>query len=176
MNIPSNNVRDYPNLTRAVNDMVGEINNRSPYKESGSQKLVVPDYYYIEDGAFVVQFKYRGQVGSMSIEFGSRGRNTGLPNRKDPPVNSILRWVEKKGIRGKQRRSRITGRFQRGFYTAKQVAYAIARLIGRRGTAAKGWGRELVAKVVDEYQVRFSQAVAKDFDYQFAKYFPDLAK
>lgn len=175
MNLPSNNVRDYPNLTRAVNDMFAEINARSPYKERNTHQLAVPNIYYIDGDAFVAEFRYGGLAGSMSIEFGSRGRDSGLPKRKNPPMQSILRWVEKKGIRGRQKRSKI-GRFKSGFYNLKQTAYAIAKHIGAVGTKPKGWGQALVPKVVAEYQVRFSQAFADDMEYQITKYYPDLAK
>lgn len=183
MNLPSNNVRDYPNLTRVVNQFVAEINSKNPYHYNGkAANLWNVKYYYVQDGAFIIEYEWFGSAAAMSIEFGSRGRidgdggRKGGMDRKDPPLVRIMDWVKKKRIRGFNRRSTVTGRFIRGRYKIKQVAWQIAHKIGEHGTKAKGWGRQLVEEIFPKYEDDFNDAVALDIEYQITKYYPDLAK
>ena len=172
--IPSNNIRDYPNAVKLANEMFSEINERSPYPERSTSKLTVVKYYYIDGSHFVAEFDYRGTVRSMSIEFGSRGRLSGLPSREDPPADSILHWMKKKGINtARHRRSRVTGRYIKS-YNLRQVAYAIAHHIGDVGTKPKGWGREMAEKIFRDYEARFNDAFAADFELQLQKEHPEL--
>lgn len=173
MTIPSNDVRDYPNMKRTADEMFSVINARSPYRERDTHNLIVVRYYYVDQNAFVAEYDFRGEAGSMSIEFGSRGRRTGLKNRKDPPFESIFRWVEKKGLHANRRRSKITGRYLRSF-SLKQVTYGIMHHIGELGTRPKGWGRALAEEIFERYEERFSDAFAADVEYQVNKYYPDL--
>ena len=175
MTLPSTNVRDYPNMTKAANEMFAYINEHSPYGDRGTHNLIVVQSYYIDGPYFTAEYRYGGTVRSMSIEFGSRGRSTGLPDRYDPPASSILEWIEKKGIKSRYRKSKVTGRFIRN-YSLKQLAYAIAHTVGQRGTKEKGWGRELAEKTFKEWEWQFSDAFAKDIDYQIEKYYPELLK
>lgn len=173
MNLPSNDVRDYPNMKRTADEMFSEINARSPYQERDTHNLVVVNYYYVDQNFFVAEYDFHGFAGTMSIEFGSRGRSTGLKNRKDPPFESIFRWVQKKGINPRRRRSKVTGRYLRSF-TLKQVTYGIMHHIGELGTRPKGWGRALAEEIFAQYEERFSDAFAADVEYQVNKYYPDL--
>lgn len=176
MTLPSNNVRDYPAMTRTANEMFAEINDRSPYAERDTKKLIVVRSYYIDGPCFVAEYNYSGTVRAMSIEFGSRGRSNGLPKRKNPPAENILEWMKQKGINvARRRRSMITGRFIRS-YNLRQIAYAIAHTIGERGTVGKGWGQELAERIFNEWNERFSEAFVQDIDYQIKKYFPELTK
>lgn len=182
MTIPSSNVRDYPNLTRAVNQFVAEINERSPYHYGNHQRsnLWNVHYYYVENGAFIIDYDWFGNAAAMSIEFGSRGRKDGdggnKPgmSREDPPLSRIVEWVKKKRIRGYNRRSEVTGRFIRGRYNVRQVAWQIKRKIGEHGTRAKKYGQQIVEEVFPKYEEAFNEALAQDIDYQIQKYYPDL--
>ena len=183
MDLPSNNVRDYPNLTKVVNEFVAEINERSPYHDGShnATKLWNVHYYYIEDGAFVIDYDWIGNAAVLSIEFGSRGRldgdggNKPGKERRDPPLSRIMEWVKKKGIKGGRRRSRITGRYIRS-YNLRQVSFLIQRKVGRHGTVAKKYGQQIVEEVFPKYEALFDDAVARDIEYQIAKYYPDLVK
>lgn len=183
MNLPSNNVRDYPNLTRVVNQFVAEINSKNPYHYNGkAANLWNVKYYYVQDGAFIIEYEWFGSAAAMSIEFGSRGRIDGDGGRKEakkranPPFTRIFEWAKKKGIRGHERRSSITGRYIQGNRAIKQAAWRIVRKIGDHGTEAKGYGRQLVAEIFPRYEEDFNDAVALDIEYQITKYYPDLTK
>jgi len=173
MTLPSNDIRDYPNMKRTADEMFSEINARSPYRERDTHNLIVVKYYYVDQNTFVAEYDFRGEVGSMSIEFGSRGRATGLKNRKDPPFASIFDWVQKKGIHARRRRSKVTGRYLRSF-SLKHVTYGIMHRIGELGTKPKGWGRALAEEIFAHYEERFSEAFAADIEYQIEKYYSDL--
>lgn len=183
MNLPSNNVRDYPNLTRAVNQFIAEVNDNNPYHYNGrAANLMSVKYYYVENDSFVIEFDWFGSAAAMSIEFGSRGRIDGDGGRKegmrreDPPMSKIIEWVKKKRIRGYNRRSEVTGRFIRGRYSIKQAAWQIKRKIGEHGTKAKGWGRALVDETYKKYEEVFDAALTQDIEFQIGKYYPDLVK
>lgn len=182
MDIPSTNVRDYPNMTRVVNDFVGEINDKNPYTYHG-QKANIWNvrYYSIEDNAFVIEYDWYGSPAAMSIEFGSRGRldgdggNKDGKDRKDPPISRILEWVKKKGIKGGRRRSGVTGRYIRSF-TQFSIALWVKRKVGEHGTKAKKWAQQMIDETFPKYEPLLDAALAADIDYQMQKYYPDLVK
>lgn len=183
MELPSNNVRDYPNMTKVVNEFVAEINEKSPYHYGNHQKsnLWNVHYYYIEGNAFVIDYDWFGNAAAMSIEFGSRGtidgdggRKEGLDSRYPPPFGSILWWVRLKGIKFR-RHSKVNGRFIKS-YSLLQTTWMIQRKIARHGTRAKGWGQQIVAEVFPTYEERFNEALVQDMEYQMLKYYPDLVK
>ena len=74
-----------------------------------------------------------------------------------------------------RRRSRITGRYIRS-YNLRQVSFLIQRKVGRHGTVAKKYGQQIVEEVFPKYEALFDDAVARDIEYQIAKYYPDLVK
>jgi len=181
--LPSRNVRDYVNTTRVVDEIVAEVNARSPYKsERGvAAKIASVRYYVIRDGSFTIVYDLPGNVVIYSIEFGSRGRVSGDAGRKggrdryDPPVSRIMKWIQKKGIHPARRRSSITGRFIRS-YNIRQLAYAISHHIGDYGTKAKHNAPKIWDEVMQIYQPRIDEALTKDMELIMQKIHPELFK
>ena len=70
---------------------------------------------------------------------------TGRKNGKFPPINSILQWIEDKGIANKLN-SEIT---------KNQLAFLIARKIAREGWKREGFGGvELISEVITEQRIQ----------------------
>lgn len=73
-----------------------------------------------------------------------------------PPVAVILRWIQRKRIRG---RNRTNGRF----ITNNQLAFMIARAIGRNGIRPRPFLRdatnELETTVAETFAIQFSDLI-----------------
>lgn len=181
--LPSNNVRDYAATTRVVDEMMSEINARSPYKSERGQstKIASVRYYVIRDGSFTIVYDFPFNIVVYSIEFGSSGRYSGDGGnkkgveRENPPVSRILKWIEKRGIRARRRRSPITGRFVKS-YTKLQMAYAISHRIGDYGTKAKHYTPPIWEEVMQLYERRIDDALCEDMLNIMKKKHPELFK
>ena len=70
---------------------------------------------------------------------------TGRKNGKFPPINSILKWIEDKGIS-----NRLNSEI-----TKNQLAFLIARKIAREGWKREGFGGvELISEVITEQRIQ----------------------
>lgn len=83
------------------------------------------------------------------IEYGRR------PGQKMPPVDVIMRWVIRKGILGRARMKKMAP--QDLEKEARQVAFAIARKIGR-----DGWRHDNPMLVLEKVGVKLIQSMPND--------------
>lgn len=87
------------------------------------------------------------------VEWDTRGRQTGLPGRKDPPFDAIYKWVKVKKIMPRPG-SKIP--------TQKSLAYAIKHLIGEYGTKGSHDLENARDKVLDIWMDRLREAIGED--------------
>jgi hypothetical protein len=97
-----------------------------------------------------------------AVEFG-RGKN-----KKAPPVNSILAWMQAKPVVLRDARGKFTKSTQE---QKKAVAFLIAKSIGIKGIPARNSFNEAVSLVIDEFTDKLSEAYGKDFTISLEKRF-----
>lgn len=88
------------------------------------------------------------------VEDGTRGRQTGLPGRKDPPVAPIYQWIAVKGIVPSRRNGRLP--------SPLSLAYAIAHTIGEYGTIGTHDLQEAKDSIIPTWEDRILAALERD--------------
>ena len=125
----------------------------------------------VASGTLEKSLKYRLQIKGQSINISiyAKGkasnyflaRENGRRPGKQPPVDAILEWMRIKPIKLRDKES---GKFQKTTEALKrQVAFLIARKIGRDGI--KGWHAfdYAMENIWDEYEAKVVEAYGKDF-------------
>lgn len=86
------------------------------------------------------------------IEYGTRGRLTGNPSRKFPPVSAILRWIQVKP----------SFPSPASLPEQKSLAYLIGRKIRDFGTKGRADLTEAKMTVTEQWRDRISAALGRD--------------
>lgn len=104
------------------------------------------------------------------IDEGTKGRKTGNPNRKFPPFNAILKWVQIKPtlprpftLKGRE----VTDKQFAGWVGGKIMYY------GTKGTHDLEQARD---EVVEKYRERIAEALGHDALYYLVNYAADFAR
>lgn len=87
------------------------------------------------------------------VEWDTRGRQTGLPGRKDPPFDAIYTWVKLK---------KIIPRDKKKCPTQKSLAWAIKRHIGEYGTEGTHDLEKARDFVLEKWMDRLREAIGQD--------------
>lgn len=91
------------------------------------------------------------------VDEGTRGRETGNPSRKFPPLSAIRQWIQVKPVTPrKDSRGRLP--------TTDQLAYLIGRKIRDYGTEATGFFREAETLTEIQFRARLTAAVKADIE------------
>ena len=166
------NEQSAPNFFAVVNDMAKRFVElmQSDYR---MKRKVGRNYTNaVASGTLEKSLAYRLQIKGKSINISvyakgkasqyflarENGRRAGAT---PPPVSAILDWMRLKPIKLRDKES---GKFQKPTETLKrQVAFLIARKIGRDGI--KGWKAFDYAfeNIWDEYEAKVVEAYGKDF-------------
>jgi hypothetical protein len=136
----------------------------------------------VASGTLEKSLKYRLQIKGQNINVsvyakGKAGqyflfRENGRKPGKQPPVDAILEWMRIKPIKLRDKES---GKFKKPTEALKrQVAFLIARKIGRDGI--KGWKAfdYAMENIWDEYESKVVAAYAKDFTATIENEFKDI--
>jgi hypothetical protein len=125
------------------------------------------------------RLKIKGKAIDISIYAKGKASNYFLarengrrPGATPPPVSAILDWMRIKPIKLRDKES---GKFQKPTEALKkQVAFLIARKIGRDGV--KGWKAFDYAfeNIWDEYEAKVVAAYGKDFNATIENQFNDI--
>jgi hypothetical protein len=166
------NEQSAPNFFAVVNDMAKRFVElmQSDYR---LKRKVGRNYTNaVSSGTLVKSLAYRLKVKGKSIDISiyakgkasqyflarENGRRAGAT---PPPVSAILDWMRLKPIKLRDKES---GKFQKPTEALKrQVAFLIARKIGRDGI--KGWHAfdYAMENIWDEYEAKLVEAFGKDF-------------
>ena len=93
------------------------------------------------------------------LEHGTKGRQTGNPNRKFPPVNAILNWIQIKPVIPRPMDGKKAP-------TPQQLAFLIGRKIREFGTIGKPSLEDAKATAWAEWRPRIEEALRTDmYDY-----------
>jgi len=160
-----------PNFFAVVNDMAKRFVElmQSDYR---MKRKVGRNYTNaVASGTLEKSLAYRLQIkgSSINISVYAKGkasqyflaRENGRKPGKQPPVDAILEWMRIKPIKLRDKES---GKFKKPTESLKrQVAFLIARKIGRDGI--KGWHAfdYAMENIWDEYEAKIVEAYGKDF-------------
>jgi hypothetical protein len=160
-----------PNFFAVVNDMAKRFVElmQSDYR---MKRKVGRNYTNaVASGTLEKSLAYRLKIKGKSIDISvyAKGkasqyflaRENGRKPGKQPPVSAILDWMRIKPIKLRDKES---GKFQKPTEALKkQVAFLIARKIGREGI--KGWHAfdYAMENIWDEYEAKVVEAFGKDF-------------
>jgi hypothetical protein len=167
------NEQSAPNFFSVVNDMAKRFVELMQSDYRMKRKVGRNFTNAVASGTLEKSLKYRLKIkgkeinvsvyakGKASKYFLAReeGRRAGA---KPPPVSAILDWMRIKPIK---LRDKETGKFKRPTEELKkQVAFLIARKIGKEGI--KGWKAFDYAyeNIWDEYEAKIVEAYGKDFN------------
>ena len=89
------------------------------------------------------------------VENDTRGRQTGLPGRKDPPFDAIYKWVKVKRILP---RPNEDGKIP----TQRSLAWLIAHKIGEYGTKGSHDLQHTKEEIIPQYLERLRAAIGRD--------------
>ena len=146
------------NTERVLWELAGEIKKR--YKAglkkhdhiagnqlygSVEQEVRVEGHDYIVELHLEDYWKY--------VEWDTRGRQTGLPGRKDPPFDAIYTWVKLK---------KLMPRPGSDIPTQKSLAWAIKHNIGEYGTKGTHDLEEARDFVLDKWMEKVREAIGED--------------
>jgi hypothetical protein len=157
-----------PNFFAVVNDMAKRFVElmQSDYR---MKRKVGRNYTNaVASGTLEKSLAYRLQIKGQSINISvfAKGKASqyflARENGRRPPVSAILDWMRIKPIKLRDKES---GKFKKPTETLKkQVAFMIARKIGRDGI--KGWNAFEYAyeNIWDEYESKVVEAYGKDFN------------
>jgi hypothetical protein len=136
----------------------------------------------VASGTLEKSLKYRLQIKGQNINVSvyAKGkasqyflaRENGRKPGKQPPVDAILEWMRIKPIKLRDKES---GKFKKPTEALKrQVAFLIARKIGRDGI--KGWKAfdYAMENIWDEYESKVVAAYQKDFTATLENQFNDI--
>jgi hypothetical protein len=165
------NEQSAPNFFAVVNDMAQRFVElmQSDYR---LKRKVGRNYTNaVASGTLEKSLKYRLQIKGQSINISiyAKGkasnyflaRENGRKPGKQPPIDAILDWLRIKPIKLRDKQS---GKFQKPTEALKrQVAFLIARKIGKEGI--KGWHAfdYAMENIWDEYEAKVVAAYGKDF-------------
>ena len=165
------NEQSAPNFFAVVNDMAKRFVElmQSDYR---MKRKVGRNYTNaVSSGTLEKSLAYRLKIKGKAIDISiyAKGkasqyflaRENGRKPGKQPPVDAILDWMRIKPIKLRDKES---GKFQKPTEALKkQVAFLIARKIGRDGI--KGWKAFDYAfeNIWDEYEAKVVAAFGKDF-------------
>ena len=165
------NEQSAPNFFAVVNDMAKRFVElmQSDYR---MKRKVGRNYTNaVSSGTLEKSLAYRLKIKGKSIDISvyAKGkasqyflaRENGRKPGKQPPVSAILDWMRIKPIKLRDKES---GKFQKPTEALKkQVAFLIARKIGREGI--KGWHAfdYAMENIWDEYEAKVVEAFGKDF-------------
>ena len=177
------NEQSAPNFFAVVNDMAKRFVElmQSDYR---MKRKVGRNYTNaVASGTLEKSLAYRLKIKGKSIDISvyakgkasqyflarENGRRAGAT---PPPVSAILDWMRLKPIKLRDKES---GKFQKPTEALKkQVAFLIARKIGRDGI--KGWKAfdYAMENIWDEYEAKVVEAYGKDFNAVIENQFNDI--
>ena len=177
------NEQSAPNFFAVVNDMAKRFVElmQSDYR---MKRKVGRNYTNaVASGTLEKSLAYRLQIKGQSINISvfAKGKasnyflareNGRRPGAKQPPVDAILDWMRIKPIKLRDKES---GKFKKSTEELKrQVAFLIARKIGRDGI--KGWHAfdYAMENIWDEYEAKVVAAYGKDFNATIENQFNDI--
>ena len=165
------NEQSAPNFFAVVNEMAKRFVELMQSDYRMKRKVGRNFTNAVASGTLEKSLKYRLQIKGQSINISiyAKGkasnyflaRENGRKPGKQPPVDAILEWMRIKPIKLRDRES---GKFQKPTEALKrQVAFLIARKIGKQGM--KGWHAFDYAyeNIWDEYEAKVVEAYGKDF-------------
>jgi hypothetical protein len=165
------NEQSAPNFFAVVNDMAKRFVELMQSDYRMKRKVGRNFTNAVASGTLEKSLKYRLQIKGQNINVSvyAKGkasqyflaRENGRKPGKQPPVDAILEWMRIKPIKLRDKES---GKFKKPTEALKrQVAFLIARKIGRDGI--KGWKAFDYAyeNIWDEYESKVVAAYAKDF-------------
>jgi len=160
-----------PNFFAVVNDMAKRFVELMQSDYRMKRKVGRNFTNAVASGTLEKSLKYRLQIKGQSINISiyAKGkasnyflaRENGRKPGKQPPVDAILEWMRIKPIKLRDKES---GKFQKPTEALKrQVAFLIARKIGKQGI--KGWHAfdYAMENIWDEYEAQVVAAYQKDF-------------
>lgn len=176
------NEQSAPNFFAVVNDMAKRFVElmQSDYR---MKRKVGKNYTNaVASGTLEKSLAYRLKIKGKSIDISiyAKGkasqyflaRENGRKPGKQPPVDAILEWMRIKPIKLRDKES---GKFKKPTEALKkQVAFLIARKIGRDGI--KGWKAfdYAMENIWDEYEAKVVAAYEKDFTATIENQFNDI--
>jgi len=165
------NEQSAPNFFAVVNDMAKRFVELMQSDYRMKRKVGKNFTNAVASGTLEKSLKYRLQIKGQNINVSiyAKGkaskyflaREDGRKPGKQPPVSAILDWMRIKPIKLRDKES---GKFKKPTEALKkQVAFLIARKIGREGI--KGWKAFDYAyeNIWDEYEAKIFEAFGKDF-------------
>jgi len=165
------NEQSAPNFFAVVNDMAKRFVELMQSDYRMKRKVGRNFTNAVASGTLEKSLAYRLQIkgSSINISVYAKGkasqyflaRENGRKPGKQPPVDAILEWMRIKPI---QLRDKESGKFKKSTESLKrQVAFLIARKIGRDGI--KGWHAfdYAMENIWDEYEAKIVEAYGKDF-------------
>jgi hypothetical protein len=165
------NEQSAPNFFAVVNDMAKRFVELMQSDYRMKRKVGKNFTNAVASGTLEKSLKYRLQIKGQNINVSvyAKGkasqyflaRENGRKPGKQPPVDAILEWMRIKPIKLRDKES---GKFKKPTEALKrQVAFLIARKIGRDGI--KGWKAfdYAMENIWDEYESKVVAAYAKDF-------------
>jgi hypothetical protein len=165
------NEQSAPNFFAVVNDMAKRFVELMQSDYRMKRKVGRNFTNAVASGTLEKSLAYRLQIKGKSINISvyAKGkaseyflaRENGRRPGKQPPVSAILDWMRLKPIKLRDKES---GKFKKSTESLKkQVAFMIARKIGRDGI--KGWHAfdYAMENIWDEYEAQVVAAYQKDF-------------
>ena len=165
------NEQSAPNFFAVVNDMAKRFVELMQSDYRMKRKVGKNFTNAVASGTLEKSLKYRLQIKGQNINVSiyAKGkaskyflaREDGRKPGKQPPVSAILDWMRIKPIKLRDKES---GKFKKPTEALKkQVAFLIARKIGREGI--KGWKAfdYAMENIWDEYEAKIFEAFGKDF-------------
>jgi len=166
------NEQSAPNFFAVVNDMAKRFVELMQSDYRMKRKVGRNFTNAVASGTLEKSLKYRLKIKGKNINVSiyAKGKasqyflareNGRRPGATPPPVSAILDWMRIKPIKLRDKES---GKFQKPTEALKrQVAFLIARKIGRDGI--KGWKAFDYAyeNIWDEYEAKIFEAFGKDF-------------
>ncbi len=176
------NEQSAPNFFAVVNDMAKRFVELMQSDYRMKRKVGRNFTNAVASGTLEKSLKYRLQIKGQNINVSvyAKGkasqyflaRENGRKPGKQPPVDAILEWMRIKPIKLRDKES---GKFKKPTEALKrQVAFLIARKIGKQGM--KGWKAFDYAyeNIWDEYESKVVAAYAKDFTATIENEFKDI--
>ena len=171
-----------PNFFAVVNDMAKRFVELMQSDYRMKRKVGRNFTNAVASGTLEKSLKYRLQIKGQNINVSvyAKGkasqyflaRENGRKPGKQPPVDAILEWMRIKPIKLRDKES---GKFKKPTEALKrQVAFLIARKIGRDGI--KGWKAfdYAMENIWDEYESKVVAAYEKDFTATIENQFNDI--
>ena len=165
------NEQSAPNFFAVVNEMAQRFVELMQSDYRLKRKVGKNFTNAVASGTLEKSLKYRLQIKGQNINISiyAKGkasnyflaRENGRKAGKQPPIDAILDWLRIKPIKLRDKES---GKFQKPTEALKrQVAFLIARKIGKQGI--KGWHAfdYAMENIWDEYEAKVVAAYGKDF-------------